>query len=349
MLSQTFYKGRIMHTGNLNFKFTDADQTVKLENLNIPYNHRILIERQISPEDGEVPIDLSSTYRIEDNRPTDAIAGATYTDSANLSWGGGTLSALLFGGADVENGRLSLRGGEPKFAFYNAQNNFDSLNQGCIRITYYPGYDGHPSDNEQVVFCLCENGVNNNNLMSIYHMVNGQLRLHICDSLGGDVINAIILNNWLPEAAFSYEFELNYDLINGVTQLFINGVPVGSLFTDINIRTGKLNLFMIGEFNVTDHRLTNFEVDNLIYFTTPQHTEAYTPGYVVPETGVSPANDLRIVFIMTDTPIRIKAGTGFYKIYSLGCVIPGEVVMSMSKIGTGTADVVIRAYGEIPE
>ena len=93
------------------------------------------------------------------------------------------------------------------------------------------------------------------------------------------------LGNWYPIAGNSYEFEINYDLTNGATRVFIDGVQKGNTLSNTGVRSSNIRLLRIGKAtNKNDTTWSaNFKIDNLLVFSSPQHTSDYTPGYTVPE------------------------------------------------------------------
>jgi hypothetical protein len=220
----------------------------------------------------------SGLVRQKSQRPNGSTFGATYNSSINGSWGNGYLVAVGYGGASVSGGRLDLSYGDARYITYEiGAGNFPNTQQGCIKFKYTPNYSGSPVGNRYILNCYTTLNVYNNTIQ-LYHSSTGNISLNIADSAGNNIVFGS-LGAWSPASGTSYEFEINFDVTNGATRLFINGIQFGSTKTGTGTRTTMLFMRIGGSFGSD---ASNAFYDDLICYTLPQHTSNYTPGYSIP-------------------------------------------------------------------
>lgn len=219
--------------------------------------------------------------KLKDQRPAGATFHANYNSDVNGNWGGGVLTGTPIGGAAVSGGKLDLAHDDVRYLDYDADLNADSQQTGCIRFTVTPNYSGTPAAT-QVFFRIDKANGDTTNEVLIAHKDDGTLLLRIQNSVDASIIDAS-MGAWSPVSATEYEFEINYDITTGATRLFIDGIQTGSTETGTGTRDDNIGLIRIGA-NITGTTTSNFLFDNLIIFSTVQHTEDYTPGQSIAAT-----------------------------------------------------------------
>lgn len=222
--------------------------------------------------------------QLKDQRPTNATFHANYTTDATGNWGTGTLTATLTN-ATVESGRLNLKdAGTAKEAKYVGTNKLNPL-KGTIRLTYIPNYTGNPAANKRV-FDIKETGTNNDR-MYLTHLPTSGWGITVYNNSGGVTHNNAGLGSTTVTAGVSYELELNYDFTSGseAIRLFVDGVQSGSTNTDASVRTDDItgiDEILFGHPSTATH--TDHELDDIILFSSVQHTSNYTSGQSIPAT-----------------------------------------------------------------
>jgi len=214
--------------------------------------------------------------------PTDGTFHAHYTNNINGSWGDGVLTGTATGGASVSGGKLDLKGSTLQYVDYDADDNADSQQVGTVRLLFTPNYSGIPADFSHMVNIITAHNVRPNRISLYHRSTSGDLEWEIRDKDDGIVFVHTALSGWLPVSGVSYEIEINWDLTGGVNNLYLDGVRQGTTNTDTGIRDITGGLLRIGtNFGATG--TSNFEIDDLIVFSTVQHTAAtYTPGESIP-------------------------------------------------------------------
>jgi len=217
---------------------------------------------------------VGGAVRQKDQRPSNATFFASYNLGINGNWGGGSLTATNNGGV-VSGGKLELLGGvSHKYVDYSGTSNADSLQVGCIRIKVIPNYSGMPASVQSL--CTLGQDASLANLIVLYHDVNGALSVAIFDSNGSILLSTGFA--WSPTSGTEYEIELNWNVTSGATRIFIDGVQLGTTNVNTGVRDGAVNLIRVGEGTILDARYANFSLNELLIFSTVQHTSNYTPG-----------------------------------------------------------------------
>lgn len=216
--------------------------------------------------------------RQKDQRPSNATFYASFTNNINGSWGNGILTGTAIGGASVSGGKLDLSFADVRYVNYNADLNADSQQVGCVRFRWIPDYSGYPSFVTSLhPFSISKDNNDIKNLITVSHLNTGQINLSIYNSAGIAIINQD-LGLWGPNSGTTYEFELNWDITSGATRLFLNGTQFGATQTATGIRDSNIGLFRVGS-NYTATRISEFKIEDILIFSTVQHTSDYTPDW----------------------------------------------------------------------
>lgn len=264
--------------------------------------------------------------KLKDLRPSSATFYANYASDINGTWGDGVLTGTGTGSPVVTSGELDLTADAIQYVGYDPDANADSLQTGCIRVLFRPNYSGTPITDQ---FFICQgNTSNSNNLLVVYHRSsNGNLRIVINNASGVNIV-AVDLGAWSPVSGTQYEIEINFNLdaspTVGATRLFVDGTQFGSTQTGVGTRTDDFTIFRTGAFT-NGAQKSNYKLDDLIVFSSVQHTANYTPGQSIPQT-VFDLDDPDIipntgwaysVVLSTFTEVATKTGSGIqYQISS---------------------------------
>ncbi len=186
----------------------------------------------------------------------------------------------IVGGAAVVSSKLSLINSDLRYVVYSAEGNANIANFGAIRFLITPNYNGSPIGalGEQHFISVNDgNGADIANEIDLFQRVNGQITLLVKDKDADDIISNVDIGSWSPTSGVEYEFELNVDTKNGVTNLFIDGVQLGSTIISKGIREGTMHHFHVGT-NIAKTALSNFAIADLQIFKSARHILDYTPS-----------------------------------------------------------------------
>ncbi len=225
---------------------------------------------------------------------------ATYKYIIDGIYGDGDISGTATGGAAISSSELDLKHNDLRYVSYDATDNADSLQTGCIRFLVRPNYSGTPST-IQVFTSIFETSGSLNNLVQIQQQSSGGwLRVVICDPTGS-VIVAYSTVAWNPTAGIQYEIELNWDLTTGATRVFLDGVQQGTTQTATGTRD-EAKILRVGT-NYLATTTSNFTISDLVIFDSVQHTANYTPSsftpFVTTEPDIIPSTGLAFTSALT--------------------------------------------------
>jgi hypothetical protein len=211
--------------------------------------------------------------KIEQKSQIDALCGANFNTDINLEdWSGGVVTGTAYNGAGITSGQLDLSGSENKYIDFDANNNADAQQQGCIEFDWIPKYSGAGSF--QYLPTIVQAAGNANNRIRIYHQ-STLLFVAISDSTGGSIVS--FAESFSPITDTKYKISLNWDITNGATRLFVDGNQLGSTQTGTGIRSSNIGLLRIGK-DLNGNGNANFLIDNLVIYDSVQHTSNYTPS-----------------------------------------------------------------------
>lgn len=268
----------------------------------------------------------SGQVQQSDQRPSNAVGYASYTTNENLNWGGGTLTGTITGTASVSGGSLNVSAGTNNYVEYDAASNFASGNVGAVRLQFIPRYSGAPASNQY--YFSSSSGENNiANLVRFIH-IGTNLRWDVYDSSGTMVKTVQTGNSFSPVSGTTYEIELNFDTTNGEYRLFIDGALVNGLQTSAagtrNQTTGQLRIGK--DYTSVSNAVQEFEVLNVAFFDSVQHTAAYTPDWSNFTETIYVANEVELPVLTASESITSITSATFTETANPRYVI---------KIGTG--------------
>jgi hypothetical protein len=255
-------------------------------------------------------VDQFDKYQTDDATYTCA---GNYTTSIDLIDGDGTLTGTGTGSPAVSGGKLDLDGPGVKYVDYDADLNADSQQVGCIRLKITPNYTGNPAAIVQF-FVISKASGDPDNIIDVRHNTNGTINVIMRDSVSG-IIQSGTLAVWSPTAATEYEFEFNWDVTAGATRFFIDGTQLGSTLTGTGTRDANIALLRIGS-DITGTAQSDFKVDDLLVFSTVQHTANYTPApafpadkYVKTNPTIKFNNTISMSELLTATETTVTPGS----------------------------------------
>lgn len=225
---------------------------------------------------------VGGILRQKDLRPVSSVLAATYTSSKNLNWSAsGSLVGTDIGTPILSSGKLQCHGGGNNAVRYENDDIGASGDVGAMRIKYTPNYSGTPAANYNI-FEFAPTSGNADRMLLLHSASGGTLRLTAYTSAGTVKHSAAVFGAaWSPVAGTEYELELNWDTIAGTVRLFVNGVLQGSMPVSSYARGNAADRLYIGAGTV--YTATDASFNDVLLFSTVQHTSGYTPGYTVPE------------------------------------------------------------------
>lgn len=219
---------------------------------------------------------IAGVLRQKDQRPANALLGASYSSSVNASWAqSGSLTGTPNNGASVSGGKLVLTGGGNKSVDYNASGRVGILS-GAMRFRWTPNYNGAPVDTQQF-FTLCESEGSNNSMIQIMHHSNGSLFLYVNDGDGNNIYSNSLLT-FDAVAGQESVIELGWDLSGGGKfYVFGQGFLLAEL--DGTFSRNDCAFLRVGGSDAA----SNVSIDDLITFGQNIHTATHDPEYSVPD------------------------------------------------------------------
>lgn len=214
--------------------------------------------------------------RQKDKRPSGATFGASYSSSINGSWASsGSLTGTANNSASVSGGRLNLTGGGSKSVDYNISGKL-GIQSGCIRLKWTPNYNGTPTDS-QTFFTIEETQGDGKSKIELLHHSNGSLFLLVNDTDGSNIYSNSLLT-FMATAGSESVIEVGWDLsAGGKFYVFGNGFLLAELDGTFT-RSDCAFLRIGGSGGPTDSFM-----DDLIIFSSNQHTATHDPTYSVPD------------------------------------------------------------------
>lgn len=192
---------------------------------------------------------VTNKFRNKPQIPASAIMSASWAQFPDLNfytdhfW----LWEPPAAGALIVDGKLDLSadGSSIAYYFHREYNPIISIIQtGCVRFKLAPSYTGLPT--QDITIFKSENHMTSANTITIYHDVNGDLKLFMSDSAGITIFDGII-GSWTQIQDQEYIFEFNFDLDTGVSRLFIDGVKLGTDIVTVGTRDGFSDYVMFGQ------------------------------------------------------------------------------------------------------
>jgi len=219
---------------------------------------------------------------------------ASYRYNTNGTYGVGDITGTAVCGASVVSNKLDLSYNDLRYVDYDAVDNADSQQVGCIRFILTPNYTSPPSVTR--VFLSIGNATGSlANLLQIQQQNNSNLRFVMYDKDD----NLVVLQDTSQSftAGISYEIEFNWNLTTGANRIFVDGVQLGATETSTGTRDGNINFLRVGS-NGAATGASDFKINNVIVFDAVQHTSNYTPSALEP-------------FLTTDPDIIPNTGLAF--------------------------------------
>lgn len=212
-----------------------------------------------------------------------AIGGSAFTGTfwasfdvdQNADYAAGSPTGTLHGGATVSGGLLDVyTTAGNKYCDWSAVSNADSAQKGCVRMGIVPQYTGFPSASKSTFFITTRADGNGLNQVSLWHNSGtGTLEVYIRESTGA-AITTKVLGVWNAVAGQEYEFELNWDIDNGIIDLFVDGGHFGDTQAGTGTRDGNNALLRIGS-GASVGAVPEYKVNYIKIWATPQHTDVY--------------------------------------------------------------------------
>ena len=203
-------------------------------------------------------------------------------------------TAAKFGG-----GSLELVGSEEKRISYDVANISSITQIGTIDFFVKSNYDGTPST--RTTFLDIYNGTTDNNRITIYHEVDGNLYFRIYDQNGSLVVNVNFA--WSFNSSNWYNFAFNFDLNAGASRAFIDGAQYGLTDTNTGTRVALVGGYLgVGS---TTPAISDSYIDDFAIFSVVRNTANYTIRNIA-YTGTEAS---LVVYAKYDTSINLDVGS----------------------------------------
>lgn len=221
---------------------------------------------------------------------------ASYSSSINANYSGGSPTGTISGTASINNGYLVL-GNYNSYVSYPATGNANFTQTGTIHFKITPAYSGIPIVTVGIISLgAYQDG---NNALWITHSENfGSIYFDMYSSTGS-LIQTANLGNWNPVAGTEYDMEIDIDITNGASRLFIDGNQFGSTVTGTGTRTDTVATLQVGSnvYNPLTCR-SNFSIRDLHIFNVVKHTTNFNPNdpytYTIYATGLNYISSLNV-------------------------------------------------------
>lgn len=199
---------------------------------------------------------------------------AAWDSFLNANYGSDGLTVTAFNGAAVTGGVLNLVNGTSN-KYVQLPSTYVMGNIGTIAFSYKPSYSGNPGTNQ-----IMYGNIGPNNYFALLHSQSvGHLQLTITNSTGTAIINAFNFGTWSPVSGTTYVIVLQFDITNGATKLFLNGVQFGSTIATTGTRTASASAWVGSDGTPADGN-PNFSIGGFALYTS-----------IVGPTGITPLND----------------------------------------------------------
>jgi hypothetical protein len=210
---------------------------------------------------------------------------ARYDSSVQADFGLGSTIGRAIGGTAVTprggrfgGGCLDLTGEvKGRTVTYDAEENEDSLHEGCIKFWIKPAYEGTPGSFKHFFAIGTSLDVHDHkNYLSMYHgSNNGHVGVVIRDREGAEPVE-LDGGPWQPKADSWHHVELNWDIGRGETRLFIDGQQRGDTNRAKAERKGELTVLNVGK-EIPDTFAPDFYIQDFHVFKRVQHTSDFEP------------------------------------------------------------------------
>lgn len=233
--------------------------------------------------------------------PTDGIFYSPFTLSKDMAWlvGGSNKVGTLFGGASIAAQKLLAQGSDNRGLYYDDAVIGNVGDEFTLRFKYTPNYTTNNVVNTNVISLGPPSG--NAGRIVLFNSPSGNnLRITAYNSAGTLIHLANILGGWSPVLGTEYEFELNVDTSIGLIRVFVDGVLIGSTTATVYSRGTTATRCYIGA-DPSVYSIANGQFDDILMFSTVQHTAGYTPG----------PNPVESNYVTTDPTIETDEGLSF--------------------------------------
>lgn len=222
---------------------------------------------------------VGGLMRQKDLRPANAVVGGKFA-TFDLNWSlGGSLVATTFGTPALVAGRLQCFGYGNSGVYWQNANIQTLVTAGAVKLRYRPNYSGSPTQNVTVFELAPASGITDK--ISLFHGSTGAMRLTTINNVGTTIHAAVSGTVWVPVAGTEYEIEFNFDTVTGAYRVFINGVLQSTFTATAYTRTNTASRLYVGAGTV--YLSANAEYDDVVAFSTVQHTAGYVAGYTLPD------------------------------------------------------------------
>lgn len=220
----------------------------------------------------------SGTLRQKDLTPANEIFYSGFKTNFDGDRGEGNLAGTIVGSPVITSGKAVLVEGTDQYIDYLNLDLGSSAQKGCIRAKLTPNWEGSSADYQFLIGLYKEVGVDANGVYA-YLSPSGFITVVLKDNANGTIVSANVgPYSWTKDV--ETEIEINWNLTDGETRLFIGGEQVGATMTATGTRSSDIDIIRIGRNIGSKLGSPNFHIRDLQVFNTDQHTSNYTPESV---------------------------------------------------------------------
>lgn len=251
-----------------------------IEKLSNDFNGTSLHSDLETKENQPVFMDCAKIFR-----PRTANFWARLAANSTAGVAGGSGTGTTTGTVNYTQG-VAHMAASASYISWDGTSNADFAQVGCIEFKWR-SIASTPAGTATLL-AISQAAASTNNLIEIQITTGSNVILTINDSTGSAIINGVTVGNLVDEGINPFSsnvkdihFELNYDLTNGATRLFVNGVQLGTTITSTGTRNTTIDLIRLNADESGNQSRADFFYSDLRIFNTVQHTadfEVFEPN-----------------------------------------------------------------------
>lgn len=219
--------------------------------------------------------------------PADEIFYASFSSSLNAERSDGS-STGVSGSATITGGKLDMTGyvSTEHLKYTSTAGALVPVQTGCFECRLTPNWTGNPAEN-QYIFEMARAAGGGPDRIRLFYDTSGNWRLTINNSGGFLTIDETIADTGRFTSGTEVHISLNFDVTNGVTELYIDGAKVGSTIATTMTRSGSTvdTLILGSSIPASGSNDPNFFMRDFRIHDAVQRTAAFTAptyGYLYP-------------------------------------------------------------------
>jgi hypothetical protein len=251
--------------GSAGFNFSGTANGVSTSG-SLEIDNRLISEVALTVKGSPANTFVPPTGLLWDGEYTNGtVLNATYVST------GSGVPTSTFGSPTVTSNQLDLTANTGQFVTYPATAVAGATQTGTIRFRYTPNYTGTPPETD-IMSISDSSPFTGSTPNAIYVYSTGNLHFQLNDISGNPVFD--ISYPYSPVSGVMDEFELDWDITNGITKLFRNGVVVATNGAVSTRASTGLTDFVVGAFIGGDH--ANYKITDIVIYNNVQHSSNFS-------------------------------------------------------------------------